>query len=179
MIVRTLEKGVERFMESGYAGKLLRVNLTTRKIFEEKYVDALSVADNVVMTPLFAKEKVPENERLSVEKVREGLTQKGIPAWITTADDNMLDYVEVLNPGNKLTIRLRWGYTYRNVTLRARITMPDLYELEFSGGTQGTVEDFTSSHEFEVDLSGGSSLIGDDFANAALCFIFRHSDVLM
>ena len=78
-----------------------------------------------------------------------------------TADDNMLDHIEVSSPGNKLTIGLKWGYSYQDVTLRAEITMPDLYELEFSGGTQGTIEGFTSSDEFVVGLSGGSSLIGD------------------
>jgi hypothetical protein len=39
--------------------------------------------------------------------------------------------------------------------------MPNLYELEFSGGTHGTLEGFTASHEFVVDLSGGSHLSGD------------------
>ena len=78
-----------------------------------------------------------------------------------TADDNMFDYIEVSQTGDTLTIGLKWGYGYRNVTLRAEITMPDLYGLEFSGGTQGTIEEFSSSHEFIVGLSGGSSLIGD------------------
>ena len=47
-----------------------------------------------------------------------------------TADDNMLDLIEVSSSGNRLTIGLRWGYIYQDVTLRAKITMPDLYELK-------------------------------------------------
>ena len=78
-----------------------------------------------------------------------------------TADDNMFDYIEVSSPGNRLTIGLRWGYTYRNATLRAEIAMPDLYGLEFSGGTQGVLDDFSSQLEILVELSGGSSLTGD------------------
>ncbi len=39
--------------------------------------------------------------------------------------------------------------------------MPELYELELSGGTHGTIEGFSSSHEFVAELSGGSSLSGD------------------
>ena len=78
-----------------------------------------------------------------------------------TADDNLFDYIQVSKTGDTLTIRLKWGYSYQSVTLRAEITMPELYELEFSGGTHGTVEGFSSSHEFVVELSGGSSLIGD------------------
>ena len=77
-----------------------------------------------------------------------------------TTDDNMLDYIEVSGQGNKLTIGLKWGYSYQNVNLRAKITMPNLYELEFSGGTHGAIEGFSTSHEFVLELSGGSSLIG-------------------
>ena len=77
------------------------------------------------------------------------------------ADDNMFGYIEVSQTGDTLTIGLKWGYSYQDVILRAEITMPDLYELKLSGGTHGTVEGFTSSHEYAVDLSGGSYLSGD------------------
>ncbi len=36
--------------------------------------------------------------------------------------------------------------------------MPDLYGLEFSGATHGSVDDFSFSHTFSVGLSGASSL---------------------
>ncbi len=78
-----------------------------------------------------------------------------------TADDNLFDYIEVSKTDNRLTIGLKWGYSYQSVTLRARITMPDLHELQLSGGTHGTVEGFSSSHEFILGLSGGSHLSGD------------------
>jgi len=89
------------------------------------------------------------------------ITQSSSYSINITTDDNMLDYIEVSSPGNKLTIGLKWGHIYQDVTLRAKITMPNLYELEFSGGTHGTIEGFTSSHELVAGLSGGSSLIGD------------------
>lgn len=75
-----------------------------------------------------------------------------------TADDNLFDYIEVFKTGDTLTIRLKSGYTYQSITTRAEITMPELYELELSGGTRGNVEGFSSSHEFVLVLSGGSSL---------------------
>ena len=78
-----------------------------------------------------------------------------------TADDNVLDHIEVSKTGDTLKIRLKWGYSYQSVTLRAEIAMPELYELEFSGGTHGTVGGFSSSHEFVLGLSGGSSFSGD------------------
>jgi hypothetical protein len=78
-----------------------------------------------------------------------------------TADDNVIDYVEVFKTSDGLTIRLRLGYSYQSVTLRGKITMPELHELELSGGTHGTVGGFSSSHEFVAELSGGSHLSGD------------------
>ncbi len=78
-----------------------------------------------------------------------------------TADDNLFDYIEVSKTGNTLTIRLKWWYSYQNPTLRAKITLPNLHTLELSGGTHGTIEAFSASHEFAVELSGGSWLTGD------------------
>jgi hypothetical protein len=34
--------------------------------------------------------------------------------------------------------------------------MPSLNSLEFSGGTRGSITGFSSTHDFNVDLSGGS-----------------------
>lgn len=78
-----------------------------------------------------------------------------------TADDNMFSYIDVSQTGDSLIIGLKWGYSYQNVRLKAEIKMPNLSELRFSGGTSGSIEEFTSTHEFIVDLSGGSRLSGD------------------
>jgi len=88
------------------------------------------------------------------------ITQSSSYSINITAEDNLFDYILVSKTGDTLTIGLKWGYSYQFLTLRTEITMPDLYELEFSGGTQGTIEGFGSSHDFIVELSGGSSLSG-------------------
>jgi hypothetical protein len=75
-----------------------------------------------------------------------------------TADNNTFDYIDVYKTGETLTIGLKSGYSFRSVTLKAQITMPNLYAVVLSGGTQGTAEEFTSTHEFNLVLSGGSSL---------------------
>jgi hypothetical protein len=93
------------------------------------------------------------------------ITQSSSYSIKITADDNAIDYVEVFKTGDTLTIRLKLGYSYQSLTLRGRITMPELHELELSGGTLGTVEGFSSAHEFVAELSGGSHLDGD-FATA-------------
>jgi len=82
-----------------------------------------------------------------------------------TADDNMFDYIETSKTGNTLKIGLKLGYIYQNTTLKAEITMPDLYEATFSGGARGTVEGFTSSHDFAISLSGGCNISLEGAAN--------------
>jgi len=89
------------------------------------------------------------------------ITQSSSYSINVTADDNVLDHIEVSKSGVTLRIRLKLGYRYQSVTLRAEITMPELYELQFSGGAHGTIAGFTSSHEFVLELSGGSHLSGD------------------
>jgi len=87
------------------------------------------------------------------------ITQSNSYSVTITADDNLFDYIQVSKTGETLRIGLKPGYSYRwPLTLRAEITMPDLYELEFSGATDGTVEGFSSSHKLVLELSGASSL---------------------
>jgi len=84
------------------------------------------------------------------------------------------DYIQVSKAGDTLTIGLKSGYTYRSshllrpLTLRAEITMPDLYELTLSGATRGTFEGFNSLHELILTLSGASSLSARGTANDVL-----------
>jgi len=84
-----------------------------------------------------------------------------------TADDNVHEYIEVEKSGDTLDIRLRGTRFYHSVTLRAEITMPNLYRLELTGGSRADITGFSSSHDFDADLSGGSQLSGDITAGAA------------
>ena len=71
-----------------------------------------------------------------------------------TADDNVMEYVEIRKSGDTLVVGLRWGYSFRSVTLKAEITMPELRNLELSGGSQGKIEDFEVANSFSIELSG-------------------------
>lgn len=84
-----------------------------------------------------------------------------------TADDNVQEYVSVEKSGDRLDIRLRGTRFYHSVTIRAKITMPDLYYLELSGGSRADITGFSSGHDFEVNMSGGSRLNGDISAGDA------------
>jgi len=77
-------------------------------------------------------------------------------------DDNILDSVDVSKEGDTLRIRLERGVSVRgDVTLEARVTMPDLEGLELSGASRASVSGFRSSGELDIDLSGASALDGD------------------
>lgn len=89
---------------------------------------------------------------------------------IITADDNIFDNINVSKSGETLRIWLRSGYHYRNYTARAEITMPQLHRLELSGATSGTIEGFSSAHDFILELSGASSLNISDMSAGDIRF---------
>jgi hypothetical protein len=86
------------------------------------------------------------------------ITQSSSYSVSITGDNNVFKRIEVSKTGDTLRIGLKPGITYRHLTLRAKITMPELQELDTSGGTHGTIEGFSSSNEFILDLSGGSNI---------------------
>ncbi|MDH4207080.1 MAG: DUF2807 domain-containing protein, partial [Desulfobacteraceae bacterium] len=93
------------------------------------------------------------------------ITQANSYRITITADDNLFEYIQVTKTGSTLTIRLDSGISFQTSTLKAEITMPDLQELQFSGGVNGTVTGFVSSHDFRAELSGGSALKMEGEAN--------------
>jgi len=84
-----------------------------------------------------------------------------------TADDNVMDYINVDISGNTLSIAPQWNRSLRSATLRAKITMPDLYEITLSGGSHASISGFSSSHHLSVGLSGGSIVTGNITAGDA------------
>jgi UDP-N-acetylmuramate: L-alanyl-gamma-D-glutamyl-meso-diaminopimelate ligase len=52
-----------------------RSHTSRRKIFEREFAQALGLADRVVIGDVYLPEKVPENERLSVAHVIDGINQ--------------------------------------------------------------------------------------------------------
>ena len=75
-----------------------------------------------------------------------------------TADDNVLDYIQISKTGSTLNVGVQMGISYQSVTLQIEIKMPELSSLEFSGATIGTIKDFSSSELFIIELSGASNL---------------------
>jgi len=78
-----------------------------------------------------------------------------------TVDDNIIEYLIVEKSGDTLILRLKQNRLYSSVTLRAKITMPDAYKLDLSGGSGVDVTGFNLSHKLIIELSGGSHANGD------------------
>jgi hypothetical protein len=78
-----------------------------------------------------------------------------------TADDNIMEYVQVSQDGSTLKIELRRVIWLGPVTLRASVTMPQLGNLDVSGASRGTVSDFSSNEDLAIMVSGASRVAGD------------------
>ncbi len=89
------------------------------------------------------------------------LTQSSAYSIEITTDDNVQEYIEVTKSGDTLRIKLTGFRTYNSVTLEAKITMPDIYGVNLSGGSLAEIAVFSSSHDFSATLSGGSGLTGN------------------
>ena len=55
-----------------------RTNTTIKNIFQKELVDALKIAETVLITPMYRIEKVPEKERLSLTKLKSELESKNV-----------------------------------------------------------------------------------------------------
>lgn len=71
-----------------------RTASSRRKIFEQAFIDAFSDADNVILTPIQRHKPLPESERLAIENVTQGLSEKAIPNWILSPNQDMLDFLQ-------------------------------------------------------------------------------------
>jgi hypothetical protein len=78
-----------------------------------------------------------------------------------TADDNVIDYVQVSQVGQTLKIRLGTLRLLGSTTLRASVTMPQLHGLTVSGASRGDIYDFSSTEDVDITVSGASRVTGD------------------
>lgn len=89
---------------------------------------------------------------------------------IITADDNLFEYIQVSKNGSTLKVRVRPAVVFHSATHRAKITMPELINLELSGATHGTVTGFESVEDMDIEVSGASSLDMDEIMASNVTF---------
>lgn len=78
-----------------------------------------------------------------------------------TADDNVMEYVQVSQVGQTLKIKLGTVTWFGPKTLRASVTMPELRGLTVSGASRGDIYDFSSTEDLDITVSGASRVNGD------------------
>jgi UDP-N-acetylmuramate: L-alanyl-gamma-D-glutamyl-meso-diaminopimelate ligase len=97
-------------------GKLIaafepRSATSRRNVFQTELADALSVADEVVLAPLYAPEKVPEADRLDVERLAADLRREDVPArLIPTVEATVAHLAERASPGDTVLVMSSGDY---------------------------------------------------------------------
>ena len=105
-------------VKEAYPGRRLwavfepRSNTSRRKIFEEEFARTLALADRVVVAGLHQPEKIPELERLSVEKVAAAINSCGHrrAVVIEKADAIASHVAENARPGDIVVVMSNGGF---------------------------------------------------------------------
>ena len=93
------------------------------------------------------------------------ITQGSSYSVSITADSNVINKVDASQTGNTLTIDLNTTIFGIGGTLRATITMPDLQEIDLTGGSTANVANFAMTHDISVSAQGGSTITMNGQAN--------------
>jgi UDP-N-acetylmuramate: L-alanyl-gamma-D-glutamyl-meso-diaminopimelate ligase len=115
-------------LRTRYSGRRLwavlepRSNTLRRNVFQNELVNALSLADQIVIAAIFKPEAVPEPERLHPEAVVERLNRSGRPArLLANADEIVATIGPELEPGDVVGILSNGGFGGIYEKLPARI----------------------------------------------------------
>lgn len=98
---------------------------------------------------------------------------------VITMDDNMFKYLDIGQTGSTLRIGLKTASLFQPLTLKARITIPKLRNIELSGASKGIISGFSSNEELEIGLSGASSLDLEDISSGDLEVVLSGASKVM
>jgi UDP-N-acetylmuramate: L-alanyl-gamma-D-glutamyl-meso-diaminopimelate ligase len=111
-------------------GKLIvafepRSATSRRSVFQNDFAQALAGADEVVLAPLYAPEKVPEGQRLDVERLAADLRGQEIPARVIAGAEATADHlVRRSAPGDTVVIMSSGDYGGLHDLLLAKLGDP-------------------------------------------------------
>ncbi|HEY0713531.1 MAG TPA: GNAT family N-acetyltransferase, partial [Polyangia bacterium] len=111
-------------------GKLLvafepRSATSRRAVFQNDFAEALTYADEVVLAPLYAPEKIPADERLDVEKLAADLRGQDVPArLIPTVEATVSHLSERASPGDTIVVMSSGDYGGLHDKILARLGDP-------------------------------------------------------
>jgi preprotein translocase subunit SecF len=84
------------------------------------------------------------------------ITQGSSYSVKVTTDDNIQQYVDVHKSGSTLYLGLKTGFGISTTQLKAEVTMPNMTNLQLSGGSQASGQNLTLVTNLSIDFSGGS-----------------------
>jgi serine/threonine-protein kinase len=98
-----------------------------------------------------------------------------------TADDNVLEHVQVVKEGTRLKVHLEEGkdYRFRRDALKLSITLPTLELLDVSHGVRASIAGFDAKHPLEARISHGSRLDGKTAAGRLVVDATHGSEVAL
>jgi len=79
-----------------------------------------------------------------------------------TTDDNLFNHVDFSKSGGTLRVRLKPWISFRHISARVAISMPDLRGIKISGATRASVSGFGSANALDIAASGASRLKLDE-----------------
>ena len=99
-----------------------RSNTLRRNVFERELVDALALADEVVLAGVFKQESIPEAERLHPEAVVRALAAQGHSALLAANVEEIVAHVAAgARPGDVVAILSNGGFDGIYSKLPARL----------------------------------------------------------
>jgi UDP-N-acetylmuramate: L-alanyl-gamma-D-glutamyl-meso-diaminopimelate ligase len=158
-------------------GKLIaafepRSATSRRNVFQVEFADALSVADEVVLAPLYAAEKVPVAERLDVEQLAAELRKEDVPARLVPTVDETVEHIATrASPGDTVLVMSSGDYGGLHDRLLRRLgdpVMPARLEdkpkianlLDRVGVAHPVLEQFWPSYLVIPGEDDGGALVG-------------------
>lgn len=105
-----------------------------------------------------------EFTKVSIESAFQAtVTQSEAYAVSVTVDDNIEQYLDVRVDGDTLVVGLKPSLRlgFRNTTLKATVTLPELVGFTGSGATRTQLSGFKTSKAAGVEASGASQVRGD------------------
>jgi UDP-N-acetylmuramate: L-alanyl-gamma-D-glutamyl-meso-diaminopimelate ligase len=92
-----------------------------RQVFQREWAESFVDADEVLLAPLHAPEKVPAAERLDVDQLARDLRGRGTAARILPTVDEMVEHLAGLAPGDVVVVMSSGGFGGLHEKLLARL----------------------------------------------------------
>ncbi len=126
-----------RALRTAYPGRRIwavlepRSNTLRRNVFERELVEALGLADAVLIHAVYQQERIPENERLHPEQIIAALKAAGTPAQLCANVAAILDALDLeLQSGDVVAILSNGGFDGIYEKLPARLEARNVVEQE-------------------------------------------------